>query len=629
MIPGMGHKDTVDEGAGVEVDGTGHLGEAFVERYQRLDLLGQGGMGEVHLCRDARIGRDVAMKVVREGNPSSASDREPRFLREARVQGQLEHPAVVPVYDLGRDPEGRPFFTMRRVVGVTLEQVIDRLGEGDAATASEYTRRKLLTAFTSLCLALDYAHERGVLHRDLKPANVMLGRFGEVYLLDWGLARRGPDDSGALAPSGDPVAEGATQEGAILGTPNYMAPEQVRGETDGLDRRADVYALGAILFELLTLEPLCRGDSLRAILNETLAGVEARASVRCPDREVPPELEAACVRATRPERDQRYPSARELCRAVERFLDGDRDLELRRQLAESHARAAYEAGEAAMAADGDLEARTHALRECGRALALDAQNRLALRTFLALLTRPPRRLPVEAEADFDRAEVESQRRAASAGFWAYASWFLYLPMVFLMGVRDWFLFVLPAPVWIAAALRSWLVARNPHPTGRMPFGLIALMTLAGASTAVIYGAFIVVPCIAVVNTISLMMSPDRTRRPAVLLAGVLTIVLPLLLEVAGAVPPTYRFENDSMLVTSLALHFPPVPAKLFLLVVNLAVVITAALMTARLRDTLTATGRQLHLHAWQLRQLVPDEASARVPAADPVDGCIILPDGQP
>src|SRR5262249_54753115 len=138
-------------------------------------------MGEVHLCRDARIGRRVALKRLRtQGGPGSTPAARARFLREARIQAQLEHPSGVPVYDLGRTPRRREVFTMKRVRGRTLGQILR-----DAATS----RRKLLAAFSSVCLAIHYAHARGVLHRDLKPANLMLGDFGEVYVLDWGLAK--------------------------------------------------------------------------------------------------------------------------------------------------------------------------------------------------------------------------------------------------------------------------------------------------------------------------------------------------------------------------------------------------------------------------------------------------------
>src|SRR5262249_34851822 len=207
--------------------------------------------GEVLLSRDARIGRDVAMKIVRvrEGAPP---DHQARFLREARVQGQLEHPAIVPVYDLGRDPDGRAFCTMKRVNGATPEESLDRRAAGEADAAARYGRRKLLAAFVQVGLAVDYAHSRGVVHRDLKPANIMLGDFGEVYVLDWGLARvSGEEERGAGAAA---TVEGSgaiqTEFGAVLGTPGYMAPEQARGGRD-VDARADVYALGSMLFEIL------------------------------------------------------------------------------------------------------------------------------------------------------------------------------------------------------------------------------------------------------------------------------------------------------------------------------------------------------------------------------------------
>jgi len=154
------------EGAELDVD-------RFTERYSTGSLLGEGGMGEVRLAKDRRVGRDVALKVIRAAHGPRADLRE-RFLREARVQGQLEHPAIVPVYDLGVAPHGAAYFTMKRVRGMTLEGVLALLRTGDAAARAEYSRRRLLTAFRSVCLAIDFAHARGVIHRDLKPGNIML-----------------------------------------------------------------------------------------------------------------------------------------------------------------------------------------------------------------------------------------------------------------------------------------------------------------------------------------------------------------------------------------------------------------------------------------------------------------------
>ncbi|MEO8878045.1 MAG: serine/threonine-protein kinase [Polyangiaceae bacterium] len=256
--------------------------DGFGSRYTTSDLLGEGGMGEVRLAHDARIGRDVAMKVVRPGQ-GSRSDLRSRFLREARVQGQLEHPAIVPVYDLGARPDGAAFFTMKRVRGKTLEEVIEDLRAHDVAAEAEFPRRKLLSAFASICLALDFAHARGVVHRDLKPGNVMLGGFGEVYLLDWGLAKIKNDAEPLSSNEEKEIIDapqstrGQTEAGAVMGTPGYMAPEQLVS-TD-VDGRADIYALGAILFEILTLVPLHNRPKLAQVLESTLTGPETRASM--------------------------------------------------------------------------------------------------------------------------------------------------------------------------------------------------------------------------------------------------------------------------------------------------------------------------------------------------------------
>ncbi|HVY45658.1 MAG TPA: serine/threonine-protein kinase, partial [Minicystis sp.] len=338
--------------AGVDVAPAPLEDEGFAARYDVGALIGEGGMGEVRAARDRRVGREVALKVVRAGS-GSRSDARARFEREARVQGQLEHPSVVPVYDLGLAPDGAAFFTMKRVRGRALDEILAALRAGDAETTAAYGRRRLLGAFASACLAVAFAHARGVLHRDLKPGNLMLGSYGELYVLDWGLAKvrgareddargepavasRRPDDA---APDVTATSDAKTVAGSILGTPGYMAPEQVRGDVDALDARCDVYALGAILFEMLTLEPLHRRDGgLDAIHRATLQGVDASPARRAPGAAVPPELDAICVRATALDPAERFPSARALHDALERYLDGDRDVAHRAELAERHAR---------------------------------------------------------------------------------------------------------------------------------------------------------------------------------------------------------------------------------------------------------------------------------------------------
>ena len=317
-------------------------------------------MGEVVLAHDARIGRNVALKRLRTLTPSSEALA--RFLREARIQARLEHPAIVPVYDLGRDAEGAPYFTMKRLAGVTLLEKLTAVGH----TATTESRQALLRAFVDVCLAADYAHSRGVVHRDLKPSNIMLGDFGEVYVLDWGVARVlgtaavASDIDTARAPADSELAIGdispldsETQAGAVLGTPGYMPPEQLTG--DEVKPAADVYALGAILFEILASEPLHPRGTGRDGEHARHAERVARASAG-PDREIPPELDAICVAALAADPAAR-PTARQLADRVQRYLDGDRDVERRRALARD---------ELAARAGRGRERRSGAPRRCGR-----------------------------------------------------------------------------------------------------------------------------------------------------------------------------------------------------------------------------------------------------------------------
>jgi serine/threonine-protein kinase len=602
--PVTGREDDLDDG-----EGRG-------SRYTLRDRLGEGGMGEVYLCADHRIGRDIAMKVIRASRGSNPDARS-RFLREARVQGQLEHPSIVPVYDLGRDANGSAYFTMRRLRGKTFEQVIDELRDGSAAAAREWTRHRLLTAFSSVCLAIEFAHSRGVIHRDLKPDNVMLGDFGEVYVLDWGLAKvvenaAAPDSERQRAVTPDPAdaATSRTAYGAVLGTPGYMAPEQAVGDGGPLDARTDVYALGALLFEVLALVPLHARGTSDEVTRSTVQGADARASVRAPARDVAPELDAICVRATAVKREDRFASARELYEAVESFLAGDRDVERRRALARQHAEAAAAATELALTGgSGAAGERARAMREVSRAVALDPTNADAMRSLVRLFTEMPREIPREAADDLARALLHSQRAAARSASIGYLSWLAYAPLVLWMGVRQIGWGALCDVMFLGAAIASAYVARTRE--ARVPRAADAALivsTLAIVAATGVVGPFILIPGLAAVNTILYVGSADRSRRLWAILAGCAAVAVPFALPLFGVLPSAVTFEGGALVTLPQIAYFPRVPTLVFLLASNIAVVVTASLFVARSRDALHATQEQLYFHTWQLRQFVPGDA---------------------
>ncbi|MFW2389545.1 MAG: serine/threonine-protein kinase [Polyangiales bacterium] len=295
-------------------------------RFERRSLLGEGGMGTVHLAFDRLMLREVALKTLRQ-DLTASEDRERHFIQEAQLTGRLDHPNIAPAHDLSTAGEGAPAtLIMKYVAGEPYSALIERFH----ASPTDARLREALQVFVKVCDAISFAHERGVIHCDLKPENVMVGKHGQVYVMDWGVAVYRAPNWPSMPEAGPAAADGlqGLDDSGLFGSLAYMAPEQLRGERDAIDATTDVYGLGGLLCVLITGKPPRQGVADIADWQAASNVEERRATLG-----MPPELCRIADRALSPDREDRFQTVEELKSEIETFLTGGGWFGTRRYLA--------------------------------------------------------------------------------------------------------------------------------------------------------------------------------------------------------------------------------------------------------------------------------------------------------
>ena len=305
-------ENSVDESLYMDLD-------SIDQRYSKGVLLAKGGMKEIYRVEDLMTDRFVAKAVMKNLKSRKAIEQ---FIQEARITARLEHPNIMPVYDIGIDDRGLSFFTMKLIEGDNLGVILKKLKEGDKDYLEEYTLPKLLEILNKVCDAVAYAHSKGVLHLDLKPDNIQVGDFGEVLVCDWGLSRFNPE---VMNEGEEPVKylEGQlTMHGQVFGSPGFMSPEQVTKDRKDLDHKSDIYSLGCLLYSILTYHSAFPGKDIEKILDDQANGDFIPPAKRFPELNIPPALEAVCMRAMSYLKSQRYDNAEHIKEEINAFLNG-------------------------------------------------------------------------------------------------------------------------------------------------------------------------------------------------------------------------------------------------------------------------------------------------------------------
>jgi serine/threonine-protein kinase len=453
-----------------------------------------------------------------------------------------------------------------------------------------------------VCRAVDSAHARGVVHRDHPPGNPVLGANGAVTGLAGGAPRVPTDAPGRVATADIDTLEGSAPAGQVLGTPGYMAPEQLQHPEVG--RAADVYALGAILFEILAGEPLHpRATAIPSTLSS--ATVTSPASRR-PDRGIALELDALCTAMLVTDPKLR-PTARRCAEGIEEFLDGDRDLERRRTMAVDlvgNARAAYDAG-----------LRADAMRTASRALALDPGAGGAAELVTHLMLDPPRELPPELHDALRRTDADGTSRHARTAIPGFLLIAAFLPIIIWNGVLSWPTVLSSTAIALAMALAAWRLVRVPD---RSLAWMLLYMTGNALLLAVLSrlsGSFTFVSALVILITMSSITYPGFLRRPWVVIAvGLAGFLVPIGLEAAGAIPSTWALLDGAMLLRGDAVRIDGPLAVATIVLATTATVVMAGILSVRLARANRDAQHRLVIQAWHLRQLLPAPAPVLAPA---------------